>query len=145
MALVINQALVNSITFHFRKSSINSFQPNVSFQCPLKTSKPLVFWCFQGLQKWNIGLKWVNIILVLYSLSLASKEAELLFVDVTEIKRYYLESKLLQHVFTNMSRGVAFDFDSASGRLFYTDVSKNVIYSSFLDVFAKGVQNVRSE
>ena len=80
-----------------------------------------------------------------FILSLASKEAELLFVDVKEIKRYYLESKVLQPVFTNMSRGVAFDFDSVSGRLFYTDVSKNVIYSSFLDVFAKGVENVRSE
>ena len=27
---------------------------------PENVRKPMVFWRFQGVQKWNIGLKWVN-------------------------------------------------------------------------------------
>ena len=38
------------------KASINPFQSNVTFLYPLKTSEKL-----QGLQKCDIGLKWVNV------------------------------------------------------------------------------------
>ena len=39
------------------KCSINSFQPNVPLLYPLKTSENF---CFQGVEKWTIGLKWVK-------------------------------------------------------------------------------------
>ena len=39
------------------KCSINSFQPNVPLLYPLKTSENF---CFQWVEKWNIGLKWVK-------------------------------------------------------------------------------------
>ena len=40
---------------------LNSFIPNAPFLYPLKTSeKWKVFYCFQGVEKWCIGKKWVN-------------------------------------------------------------------------------------
>ena len=40
---------------------LNSFVPNAPFLYPLKTSeKWKVFYCFQGVEKWCIGKKWVN-------------------------------------------------------------------------------------
>ena len=39
---------------------ITLFKASVPFLHPMKTlRKPEVF-CFEGVQKWNIGLKWVN-------------------------------------------------------------------------------------
>ena len=40
---------------------INSFFPYAPFLYPLKTSENLmVFWCFQGIEKWCIEYEWVK-------------------------------------------------------------------------------------
>ena len=43
------------------ESSFNPFAFNVPFLYPLKTSENLtIFWCFQGVEKVLIGIKWVK-------------------------------------------------------------------------------------
>ena len=39
---------------------INPLRATVFFLHPLKTRKPSVFWCFQGIWKKTSGMKWVN-------------------------------------------------------------------------------------
>ena len=40
---------------------LNPFVPNSPFFYPLKTPEDRkVFWCFQGIEKWCIGNKWVK-------------------------------------------------------------------------------------
>ena len=41
------------------QSMTNQFSTNVLLLYTLKISYP-VFWCFQGIYKWNIGWKWLN-------------------------------------------------------------------------------------
>ena len=38
------------------------FQQILYFYIPEIVRKPLVFWCFKGVQKWNIGVKWIDIL-----------------------------------------------------------------------------------
>ena len=46
------------------KFQIKPFHATHLFRYPLKTlRKPLVFWCFQGVSKVIIGMKWVKAIL----------------------------------------------------------------------------------
>ena len=42
------------------KYFFNLFYSTTPFLYPQKHKKPYVFWCFQGVLKINIGLKWVN-------------------------------------------------------------------------------------
>ena len=42
------------------KYFFNLFYSTTPFLYPQKHKKPYVFWCFQGVLKMNIGLKWVN-------------------------------------------------------------------------------------
>lgn len=41
-------------------SNLTYFWPLFHFYNPWKDLKPLVFWCFQGLHKQKIGLRWIN-------------------------------------------------------------------------------------
>ena len=43
-----------------RPSSLTHFQPMFNFYTLWKHQKTRSFWCFQGVQKWNIGWKWVK-------------------------------------------------------------------------------------
>ena len=43
-----------------RPSSLTHFQPMFNFYTLWKHQKTRGFWCFQGVQKWNIGWKWVK-------------------------------------------------------------------------------------
>ena len=47
--------------------------PNVPFLGPKKVRKSLVLWRFQGVQRWNIGLKWVKDKLSCISLNVIQK------------------------------------------------------------------------
>ena len=42
------------------RTIFTNFTPMLHFHTPWKCQKIKVFWRFQGIQKWNIGLKWVN-------------------------------------------------------------------------------------
>ena len=42
------------------RTIFTNFTPMLHFYTPWKCQKIKVFWRFQGIQKWNIGLKWVN-------------------------------------------------------------------------------------
>lgn len=48
------------------KYFFNLFYSTTPFLYPQKHKKPYVFWCFQGVLKMNIGLKWVNFFLCSY-------------------------------------------------------------------------------
>ena len=51
--------LISKNMFVFR--FLDPFAPNLPFLYTLKTWKNLtVFWCFQGVEKWCIGSKWVD-------------------------------------------------------------------------------------
>ena len=57
----------SSVTFYWNGVAIanrlifNSFQANIPFQYPLKTSEDQsFFWSSHCVKKWNIGLKWVE-------------------------------------------------------------------------------------
>ena len=39
---------------------INPFSTNILLLYPLETSEKVVFWCFQGVWKWNIGRRWLS-------------------------------------------------------------------------------------
>ena len=50
-----------------KDKSLIHFQHMLYFYTPWKHQKPEVFWCFQGVEKRNIGWKWVNLkLLFLY-------------------------------------------------------------------------------
>ena len=63
----VTASLKKYISYTFSNNSlpnwslIKPLQSGVVFLHPLKTSKDLkVFWCFQGVQKSNTGLQWIN-------------------------------------------------------------------------------------
>ncbi|XP_066928144.1 low-density lipoprotein receptor 1-like [Clytia hemisphaerica] len=70
-------------------------------------------------------------------------EDDLIFVHVGSIQRYNIRSKLKYNIISNLKKGVALDYDIEDGRLFYSDVTKNVIYSSHIKKFEKNVTQVR--
>lgn len=72
----------------------------------------------------------------------ADRPSELLIVDVKVIKRYNVKTGVNAPLVTNLSRGIAIDFDARQGRIFYTDVTRNLIYSS---LFSNDSKNVAKE
>ena len=55
---------------------LNPFQANVPFLCPLENiRKTPVFRCFQGVQKWNVGLTWAK-----PGFPIAHMERQLIFI-----------------------------------------------------------------
>ena len=71
-----------------------------------------------------------------------TNDLELLFVDVKSIKRYNVPKNYQYHIVTNLTRGVALDYDIRTGRVFYTDVTENLIYSSRLCARSKEVTHL---
>ena len=63
-------------------------------------------------------------------------------MDVKVIKKYDLSTGAESTVFTNLTRGIALDYDARTGRLFFTDVTRNIIYSSVLNGTSKVVTEV---
>ena len=71
------------------------------------------------------------------TLLLDSNDLEVLFVDVKSIKKYNLKQNFGYQISTNLTRGVALDYDYRTGTVFYTDVVENKIYSCFLNTDSK--------
>lgn len=69
-------------------------------------------------------------------------EQNLIFVDLKAIHHYSFKENFSYKLVTNMTRGVALDIDIAAGRIFYTDVTKNTIYSSLIKNLTKQVEHV---
>ena len=55
---------------------------------------------------------------------------ELLFADIKSIRRYELTTGIYDDFMVNLTRIVALDFDVRSGKIFFTDVTENKIYST---------------
>ncbi|XP_047139272.1 low-density lipoprotein receptor-related protein 1 isoform X1 [Hydra vulgaris] len=71
-----------------------------------------------------------------------SGDIELIYVDIKVIKRYNLRTGLHTSLVTSMTRGVALDYDSNSSKLFYTDVTENLIKSVYLHGDSKTINEV---
>lgn len=66
----------------------------------------------------------------------------MIFVDVGSIQRYNLKDKLQYGLISSMKKGVALDYDIEEGRIFYSDVTRNAIYSSYITKNEKNVTEV---
>ena len=53
-------------------------------------------------------------------------------MDATAIKTYTLRNDRLSTVVTNLTSGIAVDYDLTTMEMFYTDVATHVVYSSYL-------------
>ena len=60
----------------------------------------------------------------------ATMAPELLFADIKSIRRYELTTGIYDDFMVNLTRIVALDFDVRSGKIFFTDVTENKIYST---------------
>ena len=69
-------------------------------------------------------------------------DAALLFVDVKEIKRLNMRNNHVMSFMKNMKRAVALDFDARAGKVYFTDVTDNKIYSSLFHNQTKSVDSV---
>ena len=63
-------------------------------------------------------------------------------MDVGSIQRYSLKEQFQYSLISNMKKGVALDYDIEEGRIFYSDVTKNAIYSSYITKDERNVTEV---
>ena len=94
--------LSHCLLFYEAKIVFKQYSP-IFKKCPIfippeNIRKPELFWCFQGVYKWNIGWKWVNLNFWLRSSQWNSGKVYLLLYSVTLKQRWSFKIKILIHI-----------------------------------------------